>query len=118
MDFHFPHIEPILPPGHIETVWHHLGDKAADLKEKLPANHDLTASVILFGGDEILVETFGYAGPNLLLVNGKRNGNQVSAYVHQSCLQVVFAIVPSSGMKPKQQFGFVQPENDSSKEQR
>ena len=111
MDFNIP-TSSMLPPGHIKTVWEHLGNEAADLMQELPADHELIATVILFNGDAIQVEEFGYAGPNLLIVHGIKNGNKVTAYVHQSCLQVIFSIMPKDEKRPRQPFGFVSPDND------
>ena len=96
-----------LPPGHISSVWEHLGNESAELKQQLALDEELTATVFLFGGEQIFVDTFGYAGPNLLIVHGLLNGNKITAYVHQSCLQVVFAVVKKDPQKPRHQFGFV-----------
>lgn len=98
-------------PGHIEVVWEHLANESDELRKQLAADEDLAATVYLFGGEQIAVETFGYAGPNLLIVYGLVNGNKVTAYVHQSCLQVVFRVIKKDPGKPQHQIGFI-PEKD------
>lgn len=96
-----------LPPGHISGVWEHLSNESIELKQQLALDEELIATVVLFGGEQVLVNTFGYAGPNLLIIHGLLNGNNVTVYVHQSCLQVVFSVTKKDPQKPRHQFGFV-----------
>lgn len=115
MDFNVP-IPNILPAGHIRTVWEHLNNEVADLIKTLPEDHELIANVILFNGDMIQVEEFSYAGPNLLIVIGKRNNNKTVTYIHQSSLQVVFSIVPKDVKVPRKAIGFIKPDEDLSED--
>jgi hypothetical protein len=104
-----PPIGPMLPSDHIKTVWNHLQKEHQELSKEAKSDQTVAASVFLFGGAEIAVETFGYAGPNLLIVNGQINGKDITAYVHQSCLQVVFALVPKDSNASRGPLGFINP---------
>jgi len=106
---HIPYIRPNLPSGHISGVYNHIQEEYEDLLKKAKPNEDVAATVFLFGGTEITVKTFGYAGPNLLIVNGQIHGKDVRAYVHQSSLQVIFSLVPKDSKIPRTPLGFVAP---------
>jgi hypothetical protein len=103
-----PHIEPIMPSGHITAVWSHLQREYRETLEKASSNEDIAVTVVLFGGREIAVSEFGYAGPNLLVVYGKLNGKEVTVYVHQSSLQVIFEKLPKDESAARQPMGFRQ----------
>jgi hypothetical protein len=114
MNFGTPHT---LPPGHIDGVWNHLENRYNKMIEDLPADKAISVVVFLFGGSQIQVREFGYAGPNLLTVHGILNGENITAYVHQSCLQAVFSIVPKDDKKPITPIGFVAEDVKNSSEE-
>jgi len=96
-------------PEHISTAWEHLQNKYEELVKEAKADQDIAISVLLFGGTEIAVREFGYAGPNLLIVHGLVDNKDITAYINQSCLQVVFALVPKDSKNPSQPIGFINP---------
>ena len=96
-----------LPADHIKVAWGYLGSEYARLERRLAEDESLVATVYLFGGDKVLVDKFGYAGPNLLVVRGSMDGRNVTLYVHQSCLQVSFCVEKQDPEKPQRRIGFM-----------
>ena len=104
-DLHFPTVS--LPPGHISGVWNHLQNQYEEMLKEASPQEDVAVTVFLFGGTEIQVQSLGYAGPNLLMVFGKLNDGDITAFVHQSCLQIVYSKVAKDEKGARIPIGFV-----------
>jgi len=100
-------ISPNISVGHISSVWEHLQKENTNLTKTLKADEVISAEVCLFDGSVINVNSFGYAGPNLLTIRGFIGNKDVKVYVHQSCLQVVFSINKKDSNFSKSPIGFV-----------
>ncbi|MFI5253514.1 MAG: hypothetical protein ACHQQQ_13900 [Bacteroidota bacterium] len=98
-------------PGHIEGVWEHLQNEYDKITKEISSNEMITVKVILFNGQEIVVNTFGYAGPNFLIVYGFLKDKEITAYIHQSSLQVLFSKISKDEKQPRRSIGFVHPKN-------
>ena len=94
----------------VKNTWADLENKYNELLKEVGADEDIAVSVFLFSGNEISVAKFECSGPNLLIVHGILCGNQVTAYIHQSCLQVVFGKVAKKPNASRVQFGFSPPD--------
>ncbi len=100
-------IAPNVSVGHISSVWEHLQKENNNLSQIVKSDEIVSAEVCLFDGSVINVSSFGYAGPNLLTIRGLIGNKDVKAYVHQSCLQVVFSIIKKESNSTKSPIGFV-----------
>lgn len=113
MEIHFPETDPLitsqLSPYHVYTTFKQLKREVDALTQRLSPNEELIATIFLFGGAQLHVLSFAFAGPNLLIVEGLLNGIKVVSYVHQHSLQVVFSIVAKDVEHPRQPIGFVIP---------
>jgi hypothetical protein len=94
-------------------VWNHLEEHYKQMLAETSAVEDVAMSVFLFGNQEIRVREFGYAGPNLFVVHGFIGKDEVTAYVHQACLQVVFSKVPKDAKAGRLQIGFAAPKEEA-----
>src|ERR1043166_3839161 len=99
-----------LSASHVESVWEHLERHYNKLLKKVSKNEQIVVTAYLFGGTKINVGSFGYAGPNLMSVNGDIHGQEIKAFIHQSCLQVVFSVVAKDVEEPRRTMGFLRPD--------
>jgi hypothetical protein len=98
---------------YVKPVCERLQTEYISLLSSLTDKEDIVVSIFLSNGLEILVSEFDYDGTNLLIVKGLNSKSQeVTAFVHQSSLQVVFSKVPKGISEPRREIGFLLPKTE------
>lgn len=74
----------------------------------LGPDEDISVEALLPGGERIMVTYFGYSTIEMLLLEGLMNGEDISALVHYSSVQVIFRKIKKEANAPKRKMGFAQ----------
>ena len=91
-----------IPMSDSKWFWNRLRHIHLHLQEQLEENESLACEVALNDGSKISVDTFSFYLPDLILMDGyDENDNLVEIIAHQHHIQVKFSFIEDSEQEPQ-----------------
>lgn len=91
----------------IKDVWEELQREYAEMQTACSPGEEVGVTAMLYSGQEIHVDSFDCRYPDILIVKGKSKDQEVTAYIAQTSVQIVFQKLKKETEKPRNPIGFI-----------